>query len=143
MSDTSWRLQAACRGMDIKIFFSDMPKLRREARETCESCPVLQACLAEVLHAEEGLGANLREGFYAGLTGRQRHAIAVPRKRRKKPKASGRKSARGEPYVCGTRRAYQRHVRVGEPIDDACRAANAAGKREWSATGSTELRPAG
>lgn len=27
--------------------------------------------------------------------------------------------------VCGTRAAYNRHLRYGEPVDDACRAANA------------------
>lgn len=30
------------------------------------------------------------------------------------------------PKSCGTRAAYERHRRQGEPIDDACREANAA-----------------
>ncbi|MGI5196539.1 WhiB family transcriptional regulator [Streptomyces sp. CA-288835] len=84
--DTNWKLQAACRGMDTEIFFSDKPKSRRKAQETCASCPVSEACLAAVLRAEEGTGAHLRDGIFAGLNGRQRHAIAVPRKHRKKSK---------------------------------------------------------
>ncbi|MEU7597326.1 hypothetical protein AB0B79_30480 [Streptomyces sp. NPDC039022] len=30
---------------------------------------------------------------------------------------------------CGTQAAYTRHVRCGEPVDDACRAANTEAKR--------------
>ena len=33
------------------------------------------------------------------------------------------------PAPCGTDAAYHRHVRNGEPKDDACRAAHAAAKR--------------
>src|SRR5690606_18216086 len=34
------------------------------------------------------------------------------------------------PKPCGTRAAYERHRRQGEPIDDACREANAAYHRK-------------
>ena len=37
---------------------------------------------------------------------------------------------RGQPIApCGTQSAYTRHVKKGEPIDDACRAANTEAKR--------------
>ena len=48
-------------------------------------------------------------------------------------KAGGRKLAE-----CGTHSAYQRHVRNKEPIDDACRAANAAAHARYARTGSTK-----
>lgn len=39
---------------------------------------------------------------------------------------------------CGTRSAYQRHVRNQEPIDDACRAANTAACSEYTRSRSTK-----
>ncbi|MCF2531721.1 hypothetical protein [Yinghuangia soli] len=45
--------------------------------------------------------------------------------------------ARGEPPPCGTRSAYQRHLRRGETPDHACREANNAAHRRLLATGST------
>ena len=48
-------------------------------------------------------------------------------------KAGGRKLAE-----CGTHSAYQRHVRNKEPIDDACRAANAAAHARYKRSGSTK-----
>ncbi|MEV8432032.1 WhiB family transcriptional regulator [Streptomyces chartreusis] len=42
------------------------------------------------------------------------------------------------PAPCGTRSAYQRHVKKGEPIDDACRRANTVADRRLRATGSTK-----
>lgn len=40
---------------------------------------------------------------------------------------------------CGTRSAYQRHVRNKEPIDDACRAANTAAGGQYVHTGTTKV----
>lgn len=39
---------------------------------------------------------------------------------------------------CGTRSAYQRHVRNREPVDDACRAANNAANNQLLRTGTTK-----
>ncbi|MFJ3222798.1 WhiB family transcriptional regulator [Streptomyces sp. NPDC086783] len=41
------------------------------------------------------------------------------------------------PLPCGTRAAYQRHLRRREPVDDACRAANARSAGQYRRTGST------
>ncbi|MFG1671032.1 WhiB family transcriptional regulator [Streptomyces sp. Y7] len=41
------------------------------------------------------------------------------------------------PAPCGTRAAYQRHLRRGEPVDEACRAANAREAGRYRRTGST------
>lgn len=40
---------------------------------------------------------------------------------------------------CGTRSGYQRHVRNGEAIDDACRAANTDADRRLRTTGTTKV----
>ncbi|RSM85092.1 hypothetical protein DMH25_45045, partial [Streptomyces sp. WAC 01325] len=44
------------------------------------------------------------------------------------------------PAPCGTRAAYQRHLRRGEPVDEACRAANAREAGRYRRTGSTHDR---
>lgn len=44
---------------------------------------------------------------------------------------------------CGTDSAYSRHCRLGEPVDDLCRAAHQAKMREWRArAGITEAHRA-
>jgi hypothetical protein len=39
---------------------------------------------------------------------------------------------------CGTRSGYQRHVKRGEPIDDACRQANTDADNRLRRTGTTK-----
>ncbi|MFE7895394.1 hypothetical protein [Streptomyces sp. NPDC057412] len=48
---------------------------------------------------------------------------------------------RTRPAPCGTRAAYQRHLRRGEPVDAACRAANTYEAGRYRRTGSTRARP--
>ncbi|MEV0446093.1 WhiB family transcriptional regulator [Streptomyces spectabilis] len=139
-----WELAAACRDRDPEIWFDGT--MREKALEICADCPVRSQCLDAVLHRETGVGKTLREGVTAGLTGAQRYVVSQERKRETQQKTVARKPkdrARRTPAPCGTRRAYQRHIRRGEPIDSACRDANAAGRRKWAATGSTEARAAG
>ncbi|MFJ4754644.1 WhiB family transcriptional regulator [Streptomyces sp. NPDC088763] len=50
-------------------------------------------------------------------------------------------AARIRPAPCGTRAAYQRHLRRGEPVDAACRAANTHEAGRYRRTGSTRARP--
>ncbi|MGW4728898.1 WhiB family transcriptional regulator [Streptomyces shenzhenensis] len=142
--DREWELRAACRSMNPDVFFSDASK--KEARAICDSCPVVDECLDATLKRERGEGRTYQQGIFAGLSGEQRWDLDRARrtdpdvqpKRHVKPRGSGRKLAK-----CGTRAAYQRHVRKGEPIDDACRAANARGAVEYRATGSTQACNAG
>jgi hypothetical protein len=49
------------------------------------------------------------------------------------PASTGRRLA-----PCGTRSAYQRHIRNREPIDDACRAENTASRTRLTRTGTTK-----
>lgn len=133
----SWALRAACRGYDLADFFSDSRASIRWAKGVCGRCPVREECLAEALRAEDGS----RYGIYGGLTPEERAELvaevhsAPPAEQPKQllpPPRTGRK-----PAQCGTRSAYQRHVRNGEPIDPACRAANTSADRRLRRTGST------
>ncbi|MFE2814684.1 WhiB family transcriptional regulator [Streptomyces nigra] len=63
------------------------------------------------------------------------------------PPPDRRTSERGDapsrirPAPCGTRAAYQRHLRRGEPVDAACRAANTYEAGRYRRTGTTRARP--
>jgi WhiB family redox-sensing transcriptional regulator len=66
-----WRRQAACRGRADDVFFPDsaLPDYAArvaEAKATCATCPVRQACLE--------IGMRERYGIWGGLTARQRRA---------------------------------------------------------------------
>ncbi|MFD8027852.1 WhiB family transcriptional regulator [Streptomyces sp. NPDC059717] len=140
--EREWELRAACRTYDPDWWFSGAH--RSAAKGICDGCPVQVACLESALAREDGLPKTERKGLVAGLTGAQRYALAQQRKPaepKAAPKAPPKKSSRRWPVApCGTRAAYQRHVRKREPIDDRCRAANNAGKRQHALTGSTQVR---
>jgi WhiB family redox-sensing transcriptional regulator len=70
MIATTWRKQAACRGLDVEAFY---PVTEDEA--VCAVCPVRQACL------EHALAHREREGVWGGTTERERRRIV--RQRRK------------------------------------------------------------
>ncbi len=73
----AWRKRAACRGIDVEIFFpeSDDDAEAEGAKAVCEVCPVRQACL------EHALAHREREGVWGGATERERRRIL--RQRRK------------------------------------------------------------
>ncbi|MFM9675814.1 WhiB family transcriptional regulator [Streptomyces brasiliscabiei] len=153
--DRDWELKAACRTEDPEVFFSD--RTRSQAKAICAGCPVWAECLEAVLVREAHVPKTYRTGIVAGRTGVQRWQLeqqkpdrealkkAAPPKPKSKPKPkSGLRSAANRPLAeCGTRAAYQRHLRNNEPIDAECRDANSASRRAWTATGSTRLRSAG
>ncbi len=69
----SWRLHAACRGVDTELFYSreDERRLTRAAREQaakaiCATCPVKTPCAAYALQHHE------RYGIWGGLTESER-----------------------------------------------------------------------
>ncbi|MEH0428800.1 WhiB family transcriptional regulator [Streptomyces stelliscabiei] len=133
-----WELKAACRSVDTDVFFDDGS--RAAAMGICSSCPVREECLTTVLVREKKVPKTYRTGIFAGLTGAQRWALTLQEQGRAAP----RKAAAPRPLApCGTRSAYQRHLRNREPIDEACRNANSASGVKYRATGSTRLRPAG
>jgi hypothetical protein len=146
--DREWELRAACKGMDPDIFFSRSTV--GLAKQTCRECPVQMECLEAALVREDGVSKAFRTGLVANTTGAQRYAIEKQRKSaakaeaskaaeerpatKSKPRGSGRELA-----ACGTPAAYNRHVRKKEPIDQACRDANAAANREYRRTGSKKV----
>lgn len=81
----TWHTEAACRGVDIKVFYP-VPEARvgrppatpttstlyDEARTICNGCPVRDECLHEAMAEEHGAQ---RFGFRGGLTWRERGAL--------------------------------------------------------------------
>jgi WhiB family redox-sensing transcriptional regulator len=66
----SWRVQAACGGVDSALFFpeaDDDPGL--EAKAVCAACPVRVACLDHALRNGE------KAGVWGGTTERERRRI--------------------------------------------------------------------
>ena len=52
--DYSWQKDAACKGMDINLFYIGQgKKISQEVVEACNSCPVAEACLQHALEREE------------------------------------------------------------------------------------------
>jgi WhiB family redox-sensing transcriptional regulator len=107
----AWAEAAACRGSDLNLFFSDAEAKVQQAKRICAGCPVRAECLDEGLRAED----SSRYGIYGGLTPDERTELVDG------PQQTRRKRTGGKPLaLCGTRGAYDRHVRKGEPIDAAC-----------------------
>ncbi|MDA8312001.1 MAG: WhiB family transcriptional regulator [Actinomycetota bacterium] len=74
--NATWRKRAACRGIDVEIFFPETEDADVEAaKAVCETCPVREACL------EHALAHREREGVWGGTTERERRRIL--RQRRK------------------------------------------------------------
>ncbi|MFE8012715.1 WhiB family transcriptional regulator [Streptomyces antibioticus] len=140
----AWEARAACRFQDAELWFSRRTWAR--AMAICAACPVLENCRAAVLRREKGLPRCHRNGVVAGLTGPQRHALDRRAEREagggREPQARSPAAPRPAcPAPCGTRAAYQRHLRRREPVDEACRSANARGAGRYRRTGSTTPRP--
>jgi WhiB family redox-sensing transcriptional regulator len=71
----SWRLSAACRGVDPAIFYPASEDEADAAKSICALCNVRQACLEYALVHRE------REGVWGGATEKERRRIH--RQRRK------------------------------------------------------------
>lgn len=138
------------------------------AKNACGRCPVRETCLEAALAAEEGTRVEARHGIYGGLTALERHALTIPAdspddglthatrggytrgcrctpcrdaNTRYEQQRSARETKPGTRLApCGTRSAYRRHRRRGEPVDDACRVANTAADRRLRTTGTTVPR---
>lgn len=62
-----WQDQAACAGVDLKIFFPTRGRSSGEAKAVCAGCPVRVECLDEALADPE-----LDHGVRGGLSARER-----------------------------------------------------------------------
>jgi WhiB family redox-sensing transcriptional regulator len=56
-----WRLAAACRGLDPKLFFPERGEDTSAAKAVCAGCPVRGACLAENLAEHNGIWGGTSE----------------------------------------------------------------------------------
>ena len=73
----SWRLKAACRGLEPTIFYPD-PDVEDDAlpaKAVCSECAVLESCL------EYALGFREKDGIWGGCTERERRRIIRQRRR--------------------------------------------------------------
>lgn len=59
-----WRLDAACRGADPRLFFPERGEATWPAKQICAQCPVTSECF------DAGLGE--KHGIWGGLSERQR-----------------------------------------------------------------------
>ncbi len=85
MSKGEWQEQAACRGVDLEVFFPHLEPGRKlgdhlsakvaRAKSFCHVCPVRQQCLALALTAEGASAEGLRFGVFGGLTPNERAAL--------------------------------------------------------------------
>jgi WhiB family transcriptional regulator, redox-sensing transcriptional regulator len=77
MPDRSWIDQAACAGLDTRVFFpepsangrpltADVETAAAQAKNVCKRCPVSAQCLADAIR-------NHDQGIRGGLTYYQRH----------------------------------------------------------------------
>ncbi|MGE2723554.1 WhiB family transcriptional regulator [Mycolicibacterium pulveris] len=71
----TWRLRAACIGVDPDLFFPDPGDsiLAQRAKAVCDGCPVSDECLAFALARHEMFGV------WGGKTRRERLAISSAR----------------------------------------------------------------
>jgi WhiB family redox-sensing transcriptional regulator len=105
-----WQDEAACRGMDPEMFYTERGESTRDPKATCAVCPVTAECLQFALDNRE------KFGVWGGLSERERRRL-----RRTMPHA--------QPWVKepvhGTLGGYRAHLRHGTPTCQGCRDANA------------------
>jgi len=66
---TRWRELAACRGIDLGVFFPERGASAGPARQVCAACPVRQPCL------DYAVTNRITSGVWGGLTERERRAL--------------------------------------------------------------------
>ncbi|GAA3155448.1 WhiB family transcriptional regulator [Streptomyces rectiviolaceus] len=122
----AWEENASCRNLELSLFYpaKEAVEQAEQARTVCATCPVREQCLTSTLADEKRLTPSDRDGIRAGLDGRERYILqhGQPKPRQRKPRTP--RPAKPRTLApCGTPAAYDRHMRRGEPIDDACRVA--------------------
>jgi hypothetical protein len=66
-----WMVDAACRGLDVNLFFPAQGGPTREIRAVCDGCPVRVECRDYAVASGEG------DGFWGGLSGNERQPLIV------------------------------------------------------------------
>lgn len=71
----SWKLLAACRGVEADIFYPLTDEEAESAKSVCQTCSVREACL------EWALAHRERDGVWGGATERERRRMVRQRRR--------------------------------------------------------------
>jgi WhiB family transcriptional regulator, redox-sensing transcriptional regulator len=66
-----WRYRAACRGVDLGVFFPGRGESAEPARRICASCPVRQQCL------DYAINHGIVQGIWGGLAERDRRTLRI------------------------------------------------------------------
>jgi WhiB family redox-sensing transcriptional regulator len=64
-----WRGLAACRGIDLDVFFPERGESAEPARQVCARCPVREQCL------DYAISNGITDGIWGGLSERERRAL--------------------------------------------------------------------
>ncbi len=56
MQDDSWALRAACRGVNVELFYATVEPEVRRALSYCQRCEVRPACLEAAMDRGEAFG---------------------------------------------------------------------------------------
>ncbi len=75
-----WRDDAACRGLDVDVFFPATDEEAGPAKAICAICPVREECL------EFALATRQDDGVWGGLTETERRRLR--RRRRERARAA-------------------------------------------------------
>jgi len=114
---TNWRDLAACKGLDLAIFFPTKRVSAVRARAVCDACPVAAECLQASFDGSDG---DVEHGVWAGsgYRGRRRQRMTVRGRKRR--------GNLPKPINHGTAGGYQAHLRQGIEICTPCRDAMTA-----------------
>ena len=66
-----WQDKAACLNADSAIFLSGVTSRVMQAKAICETCPVIEECLAFAIANED-----FEPHVYGGMTGAERRSLA-------------------------------------------------------------------
>lgn len=72
-----WQDKAACLNADSAIFLSGVTSRVMKAKAICETCPVIEECLAFAIANED-----FEPHVYGGMTGDERRSLATDLERR-------------------------------------------------------------
>lgn len=72
---TDWRAAAACREVDVEVFFAIDEVSQREAVAICETCPVRRECL------EHAIANREQYGVWGGMREQDRKRLVRARRR--------------------------------------------------------------
>lgn len=73
-NDSAWSAAAACRGLDVRLFYPDSGRRSGPAIAVCSGCPVRTACL------EHAVVTGERHGVWGGKSEDERRAIRRARR---------------------------------------------------------------